>query len=192
MLCVCLREFQKQTSAWQLLLVSRGGDSVTHSGVQAFLSFVPCSVSFHLLPSEEEPVSGSWDFPLKNQKKMGRWVKQQGAEEQEGVTSQGFLKREGERQTGVGRSGPPLPHTEPFPGLGKGAPWDGWSPPAQWLALFSEALEPFLQIESHQSHLLARECRLESAPTGPLCTKLYRHSLVRAACGRRKEVFKQI
>ena len=69
--------------------------SVFHLRVQAFLSFTPCLVSFHLLPYEAESVSRSRDFLLKDQREVGRWIRQQGAlGEKNEIDSQGFLKRE--------------------------------------------------------------------------------------------------
>lgn len=63
----------------QLLLLGRGGVQCIAFQSSGFLSFVLGSVSFHLLPSKEECVSGIWDFALKDQKEVEKRVRQQGA-----------------------------------------------------------------------------------------------------------------
>ena len=82
---------------------------------------------YSLLPSLTLPREGnlgSWDFPPKNQKEMGRWIRQQGAyEEKDGVPSQGFLQRkERKERNWCGKVGTPLTSIEPLHGWEKEVP----------------------------------------------------------------------
>ena len=77
--------------------------TLKHSG----LSLLGPGLSlFQSLTLTREGNLGSQDFPPKNQKEMGRGVRQQGAYEKDGVASQGFLEREerGKKETGVGKN----------------------------------------------------------------------------------------
>ena len=99
----------------QCMTLKHSGLSLLGPGLSLFPSLT--------LPREGN--LGSWDFPPKNQKEMGRWVRQQGAyEEKDGVASQGFLraKREERKKLVWEKIGIPLTSIEPLHGWEKEVP----------------------------------------------------------------------